>query len=123
MSIDVDALYAGAAPSRRPLAQCRCRVAPRAHLVLVDEKQRRQQLTLGVQKMLLGLRRHHVSDGGVEAPADQSGDLYQPIRLAAHRSLTWKSAPSAPRPPSWRPRRSEERRVGKECRSRWSPYH
>src|SRR2546422_3304412 len=25
--------------------------------------------------------------------------------------------------PSWLPRRSEERRVGKECRSRWSPYH
>src|SRR5712664_4319637 len=24
---------------------------------------------------------------------------------------------------SWRPMRSEERRVGKECRSRWSPYH
>src|SRR2546425_6069570 len=26
---------------------------------------------------------------------------------------------------SWRahPARSEERRVGKECRSRWSPYH
>src|SRR5256712_7517447 len=23
----------------------------------------------------------------------------------------------------WIPRRSEERRVGKECRSRWSPYH
>ena len=22
-----------------------------------------------------------------------------------------------------RPLRSEERRVGKECRSRWSPYH
>ena len=22
-----------------------------------------------------------------------------------------------------RPARSEERRVGKECRSRWSPYH
>ena len=22
-----------------------------------------------------------------------------------------------------RPKRSEERRVGKECRSRWSPYH
>ena len=21
------------------------------------------------------------------------------------------------------PKRSEERRVGKECRSRWSPYH
>ena len=23
----------------------------------------------------------------------------------------------------WRSFRSEERRVGKECRSRWSPYH
>src|SRR5256885_15414016 len=23
----------------------------------------------------------------------------------------------------WQPDRSEERRVGKECRSRWSPYH
>ena len=23
----------------------------------------------------------------------------------------------------WKRRRSEERRVGKECRSRWSPYH
>ena len=26
-------------------------------------------------------------------------------------------------PGSFRRRRSEERRVGKECRSRWSPYH
>src|SRR2546430_4449058 len=25
--------------------------------------------------------------------------------------------------PALRRRRSEERRVGKECRSRWSPYH
>ena len=24
---------------------------------------------------------------------------------------------------SWNAPRSEERRVGKECRSRWSPYH
>ena len=24
---------------------------------------------------------------------------------------------------TWRRERSEERRVGKECRSRWSPYH
>src|SRR2546423_6395974 len=26
-------------------------------------------------------------------------------------------------PPAWSDHRSEERRVGKECRSRWSPYH
>src|SRR2546430_7070742 len=34
--------------------------------------------------------------------------------------------PSAERPPEASfagTRRSEERRVGKECRSRWSPYH
>src|SRR5256886_8111297 len=35
---------------------------------------------------------------------------------------------SGARLPAWSPRlpetaRSEERRVGKECRSRWSPYH
>src|SRR5258708_38409350 len=32
--------------------------------------------------------------------------------IADHSTLTY-----------WRPMRSEERRVGKECRSRWSPYH
>src|SRR5229473_1174897 len=38
------------------------------------------------------------------------------------RTPTTSSAPSTP---SWTPptARSEERRVGKECRSRWSPYH
>ena len=33
-------------------------------------------------------------------------------------------ATSQPSPPTMSSsRRSEERRVGKECRSRWSPYH
>src|SRR2546430_16045242 len=31
-----------------------------------------------------------------------------------------KEEPKGPRGPK---KRSEERRVGKECRSRWSPYH
>src|SRR5256885_4165790 len=30
---------------------------------------------------------------------------------------------SESRSPFWPTERSEERRVGKECRSRWSPYH
>src|SRR5256885_15770435 len=34
-----------------------------------------------------------------------------------HLELLLRDAPSA------LPKRSEERRVGKECRSRWSPYH
>src|SRR2546430_6815757 len=41
----------------------------------------------------------------------------------------WRDLRECPCPPAFprsRPRlrpRSEERRVGKECRSRWSPYH
>src|SRR5260221_2536496 len=39
--------------------------------------------------------------------------------IAAFGALGWPSSW-----PEWtRPLRSEERRVGKECRSRWSPYH
>src|SRR5256886_10365790 len=38
----------------------------------------------------------------------------------------WAGKSQLPRPPAAAGRhshRSEERRVGKECRSRWSPYH
>src|SRR5438105_3350513 len=44
-------------------------------------------------------------------------------------SRCWRRSPRPSRssgrirPPSRCTRRSEERRVGKECRSRWSPYH
>src|SRR3712207_7078530 len=41
-------------------------------------------------------------------------------RHGGARTLTWSGQPPA-RPTA--PTRSEERRVGKECRSRWSPYH
>ena len=34
-----------------------------------------------------------------------------------------KMAPYTPAVKAWLEKRSEERRVGKECRSRWSPYH
>src|SRR2546429_4200908 len=52
----------------------------------------------------------------------QSGD----IRVLDTASLkVLKAIPVGPR--TWwtalTPDRSEERRVGKECRSRWSPYH
>ena len=39
----------------------------------------------------------------------------------ADRHQPWWGSPEASTPA--RNRRSEERRVGKECRSRWSPYH
>src|SRR5256885_2305926 len=41
--------------------------------------------------------------------------LLQEVRSVHHADLARDAMPSH--------RRSEERRVGKECRSRWSPYH
>ena len=47
---------------------------------------------------------------------------------AGHHLPQYTNAPHAPQDPLYTPphsqlTRSEERRVGKECRSRWSPYH
>src|SRR6516165_4055343 len=46
-------------------------------------------------------------------------------RSSSARPRPWTRRSAAPRspPPPRRCARSEERRVGKECRSRWSPYH
>ena len=49
--------------------------------------------------------------------------IWQGIRYAKapKGTLRWR-APLPPKAPR-KGGRSEERRVGKECRSRWSPYH
>src|SRR5690349_22679805 len=61
----------------------------------------------GVQTCALPISAHrllsHVSEGG--------GRAIQALGKCAGRKLRLDA------------RRSEERRVGKECRSRWSPYH
>src|SRR5688572_31357527 len=62
-----------------------------------------------------------------------------PIYSARHPDRAQRPDSSPPSPPTYSPphpspkalkrssahrgQRSEERRVGKECRSRWSPYH
>src|SRR5256885_8293682 len=46
---------------------------------------------------------------------------FAPRRFASERNCTEEN--HANLPPATRDPRSEERRVGKECRSRWSPYH
>ena len=43
--------------------------------------------------------------------------------IAARKPTMHKIAGSGSRIQALALRRSEERRVGKECRSRWSPYH
>jgi len=42
---------------------------------------------------------------------------------ARFAAATFDLEPRGQRPSRRRVWRSEERRVGKECRSRWSPYH
>src|SRR2546428_12172461 len=45
-------------------------------------------------------------------------DLYQRVKALLDLEATYPLLDEA-----FREGRSEERRVGKECRSRWSPYH
>src|SRR5260370_35704889 len=57
------------------------------------------------------------------------------VKMKAGSAINTKPWPTSPRslfelceqrslaPALWAGGRSEERRVGKECRSRWSPYH
>ena len=54
---------------------------------------------------------------GAPPPCLTCGIAPQPAHLRAARP------PPPPPPPTDADLRSEERRVGKECRSRWSPYH
>src|SRR5256885_4045036 len=61
----------------------------------------------------------HTDVGKSGLPAGQSGVAWcEWKRLDASTDLPAHSSGS-----SRLPMRSEERRVGKECRSRWSPYH
>ena len=45
---------------------------------------------------------------------ETDGDMEKAIELLRERGIAKAAKKSS---------RSEERRVGKECRSRWSPYH
>src|SRR5258707_5477358 len=78
----------------------------------------------GVQTCALPISsptRYADSTGSIRAPADRQAALHlmhgRSPRHRAHGRI-W----SMPQLQAARSR-SEERRVGKECRSRWSPYH
>src|SRR5258708_20795548 len=90
---------------------------------------------------VLGLQNLGVHDAGVPPMADafdtsQASWTFQatPAPVLFHTTLPIEppatlNLASIPKPThdaAWweaRTKRSEERRVGKECRSRWSPYH
>src|SRR2546422_11696326 len=63
-------------------------------------------------------RRGHAGPGR----APQVGDSHTHAPPEAHRTDRGPP-PMAAQHAAQEPRRSEERRVGKECSSRWSPYH
>src|SRR5256885_16994298 len=76
--------------------------------------------TAGVRKFVLVSFPHVEGESSPERPAMGRMDG-TPARSTRARGSWRRSACS--RPVTERPWRSEERRVGKECRSRWSPYH
>src|SRR2546429_5569678 len=59
-----------------------------------------------------------IRDAGWRPPASADPQDVNNASCKARRSSLVRSSPS--KKPYYR---SEERRVGKECRSRWSPYH
>src|SRR5476649_1008586 len=83
------------------------------------------------QAVLLGCADCHGGDATVTAPAAlaKAAPQYASLRDRAHvlprYPANWNYPSSANPKESYTllNRRSEERRVGKECRSRWSPYH
>src|SRR3712207_8105823 len=64
--------------------------------------------------LLRSYRRIHLEM--VKRQAEQRGFVVLPKRWIVERTFGWLGR-------FRRLSRSEERRVGKECRSRWSPYH
>src|SRR5215217_2893639 len=66
--------------------------------------------------------------GADDSPEIHAEDVWTSSHETANRSLVEVLTSEAPPAIHWLEElgvefRSEERRVGKECRSRWSPYH
>ena len=61
----------------------------------------------------------------IQVEGSAKGFITKDVEIAATSALIEKTAKKGVRPGTAEKhdKRSEERRVGKECRSRWSPYH
>ena len=83
------------------------------------------QLTPGERYALSALRKQGLSQSQIartlgRAPSTVSREVRRNSKDGGGRVYRPALADDIAR---WRRSRSEERRVGKECRSRWSPYH
>src|SRR2546425_5309506 len=84
----------------------------------------RDKLVTGVQTCALPILRLHPGRAGTWGPILIGAYGLGLILVGVFRTDPANGFPpgvTVPTHPSWH--RSEERRVGKECRSRWSPYH
>ena len=77
--------------------------------------------------MKLTFRIEYRTAWGEMLGATLCGNDNQPIMLSTGDGIRWEGSAEMTDAPAGIPisyrYRSEERRVGKECRSRWSPYH
>src|SRR5208283_5570463 len=64
-----------------------------------------------------------IRDRDVTGVQTCSSDLSKCTRATSERTAAFAWSARWWRSSRMREQRSEERRVGKECRSRWSPYH
>src|SRR5258708_8124328 len=86
----------------------------------------RDDLVTGVQTCALPI--YFVHHGNTTAEGQSNRSDHAAIWFAPNRrdrEAVWRIGPPRGQlaAPAFRRLRSEERRVGKECRSRWSPYH
>ena|SRR2546422_11247448 len=63
--------------------------------------------------------KQHLPNKGITLGLDLQGGIHLVLEVEAERAIEIK----LDRDVTTMTERSEERRVGKECRSRWSPYH
>src|SRR5258707_15190894 len=96
---------------------------PKVRILIVEDNEDNQEL----MRFLLeraGYDVMSVENGllGVEAAHREKPDIIL-MDLSLPELDGWSAARQIKADPDLRNIRSEERRVGKECRSRWSPYH
>ena len=74
-------------------------------------------------KWFLGKKKHYFMVGGLFFTRYKYLEVWEDMELRIHARQYWECFFLTLVPALILSLRSEERRVGKECRSRWSPYH